>query len=91
MYKIAAENLQALFQKIAADQDLYLPVKVSDQVNFKAWSEDAEVCLDTLKTVKSPKDAFFPQSENLYTCKKEEKNISIEHRHYRKRTLLCSE
>ena len=60
------------------DQDLYLPVKVSDQVNFKAWSEDAEVCLDTLKTVKSPKDAFFPQSENLYTCKKEEKNISIE-------------
>ena len=69
MYKIAAENLQALFQKIAADQDLYLPVKVSDQVNFKAWSEDAEVCLDTLKTVKSPKDAFFPQSENLYTCK----------------------
>ena len=91
MYKIAAENLQALFQKIAADQDLYLPVKVSDQVNFKAWSEDAEVCLDTLKTVKSPKDAFFPQSENLYTCKKEEKNISLSHRHYRKKNLLCSE
>ena len=92
MYKIAAENLQALFQKIAADQDLYLPVKVSDQVNFKAWSEDAEVCLDTLKTVKSPKDAFFPQSENLYTCKKEgEEYLPLSHRHYRKRTLLCSE
>ena len=78
MYKIAAENLQALFQKIAADQDLYLPVKVGDQVNFRAWSQDAEVCLDTLKTVKSPKDAFFPQSENLYTCEKEGKNITIE-------------
>ena len=78
MYKIAAENLQALFQKIAADQDLYLPVKVSDQVNFRAGSQDAEVCLDTLKTVKSPKDAFFPQSENLYTCEKEGKNITIE-------------
>ena len=78
MYKIAAENLQALFRKIAADQDLYLPVKVSDQVNFRAWSQDAEVCLDTLKTVKSPKDAFFPQSENLYTCEKEGKNITIE-------------
>ena len=76
MYKIAAENLQALFQKIAADQDLYLPVKVSDQVNFKAWSEDAEVCLDTLKTVKSPKDAFFPQSENLYTCEERRRRIS---------------
>ena len=31
-----------------------------------------------LKTVKSPKDAFFPQSENLYTCEKEGKNITIE-------------
>ena len=75
MYKIAVENLPALFRKIAADQELYLPVKVSEQVNFKAWSEDAEVSLETLKTVKSPKDAFFPQSENLYTCKKDGKNI----------------
>ena len=31
----------------------------------------------TLKTVKSPKDAFFPQSENLYTCEKEGKNIKV--------------
>ena len=59
MYKIAVENLPALFRKIAADQELYLPVKVSEQVNFKAWSEDAEVALETLKTVKSPKDAFL--------------------------------
>ena len=78
MYKIAVENLPALFRKIAADQELYLPVKVSEQVNFKAWSEDAEVSLETLKTVKSPKDAFFPQSENLYACKKDGKNISID-------------
>ena len=89
MYKIAAENLQALFQKIAADQDLYLPVKVSDQVNFRAWSQDAEVCLDTLKTVKSPKDAFFPQSENLYTCKKDEKNISIEPQALQEKKFRC--
>ena len=41
MYKIAAENLQALFQKIAADQDLYLPVKVSDQVNFRSLNQNA--------------------------------------------------
>ena len=65
MYKTAKENLAALFQLIAGTQELYLPVKVSGQVNFRAWSEDAEVALDTLKTVKSPKDAFFPQSEDL--------------------------
>ena len=75
MYKIAKENLSALFRMIAASQDLYLPVKVCGQVNFKAWSEDAEVDLDTLKTVKSPKDAFFPQNENLYTVTKENKKL----------------
>ena len=65
MYKIAKENLPALFQKIAEEQELILPVKVSGQANFVVWTKDAEVDLDTLKTVKSPKDAFFPQSENL--------------------------
>jgi heterodisulfide reductase subunit C len=78
MYKIAKENLSALFQLIAGQQELYLPVRVSGQVNFKAWTEDAQVDLDALKSVKSPKDAFFPQSENLYTVKKEGKKLHIE-------------
>ncbi len=77
MYKIAKENLSALFRLITENQELYLPVKTAGQVNFAPWSEDAEVSLETLKTVKSPKDAFFPQSENLYTCNKENNKISI--------------
>ena len=78
MYKIAKENLSALFQLIAETRELYLPVKTAGQTNFAAWSEDAEVDLDTLKTVKSAKDAFFPQSEGLYTVKKEGKKMSVE-------------
>ncbi len=78
MYKIARENLTALFQKIAAEQELYLPVRNEGQVNFGVWTEDAEVDIDTLKSVKSPKDAFFPQSETLYTCVKDGKKLSIE-------------
>lgn len=78
MYKIAKENLPALFRLIAGEQELYLPVRINGQVNFAAWKEDAEVDLDTLKTVKSPKDAFFPQSENLYTCVREGKKIKVE-------------
>lgn len=78
MYKIAKENLPALFRLLAEKQELYLPIKINGQVNFAAWSEDAEVDLDTLKTVKSPKDAFFPQSENLYTCVREGKKIKVE-------------
>ncbi len=77
MYQIAKNDLPALFQKIAEVKDLYLPVRVADQVNFQAYTEDADVALETLKTVKSPKDAFFPQSETLYTCNKEENKISI--------------
>ena len=78
MYKIKKENLSTLFQKIAENQELYLPVKVADQVNFGVWSEEADVDLETLKTVKSPKDAFFPQSENLYTCVRDGKKLSVE-------------
>ena len=78
MYKIAKENLSALFRLIAESQELYLPVKTAEQVNFGVWSEDAQVDLDTLKSVKSPKNAFFPQSETLYTCVKEGKKIQIE-------------
>ena len=78
MYKIAKENLTALFRLMAEDKALYLPVNNAGQVNFAAWTEDAEVDLDTLKSVKSPKDAFFPQSENLYTCYKDGKKIKIE-------------
>ena len=78
MYKIAKENLTALFQLMAAEREIYVPVNNGGQVNFAAWTEEAEVDLDTLKSVKSPKDAFFPQSENLYTCYRDGKKIKIE-------------
>ncbi len=77
MYKIAKENLSALFRRISETNELYLPVNSAGQTNFGAWSEAAEVDLTTLKTVKSAKDAFFPQSENLYTCTTEDKKIKI--------------
>lgn len=77
MYKIAKENLSALFQKIAEDKELYLPVKTAGQTNFKVWTEEAETDFETLKTVKSPKDVFFPQCENLYTVRRDGKKLSI--------------
>lgn len=78
MYKIAKENLPALFRLMAEEKEIYAPVNNGGQVNFAAWTEDAQVDLDTLKSVKSPKDAFFPQSENLYNCYKDGKKIKIE-------------
>ena len=58
MYKIEKENLEALFRKIAESQDLILPIKKAGQTNFGLWNEGEEADLETLKTVKSGKDAF---------------------------------
>ncbi len=78
MLKMQKSELSALFGLIAGEQELFLPIKKANQVNFGLWTEDAEVALDTLKTVKSPKDVFFPQSETLYTCVRDGKKIKIE-------------
>ena len=77
MKRICVEKLNDLYAAIGAKQSLILPIKQAGQTNFGLWTEDAQVDLQTLKTVKSPKDAFFPQSENLYTCYKDGKKISI--------------
>ncbi|MFI3172887.1 MAG: 4Fe-4S dicluster domain-containing protein [Eubacteriales bacterium] len=78
MFKIAQNNLAALFSLINESQELYVPIKMENQVNFAAWDEEVEVDLTTLNSVKSPKDAFFPQSETLYTCKKNGSTFTVE-------------
>ena len=78
MYKIAKSNLPELYKAIAGSKELYLPLENAGLVNFGPWSEDCTPDIETLKSVKSPKDVFFPQSENLYTCQKEGKNIKID-------------
>ena len=77
MYKIQKENLSALYAAMAAKNDLFLPVKTAGQVNFGLWTEEADVSIETLKTVKSAKDIFFPQSESLYQVRRQEGKLEI--------------
>mgnify|MGYP004568173895 FL=1 len=77
MYRIAKEKLPALCAAIAAENDLFLPVKTAGKTNFALWTAECAPDLDTLKTVKSPKDVFFPQSENLYTCANDAGRLSV--------------
>ena len=77
MFKIKKENLNDLYAKISESMGLYLPIKKAGEVNYHVWGEGKEVSLETLKTVRSPKDAFFPQSENMMKFKTEGKNIEI--------------
>ena len=78
MYKIQKSNLPKLYAAIAEKMDLFLPIKTAGQVNFGLYSDGCEADIDTLKTVKSGKDIFFPQSEVLYKVRKEEGKFAIE-------------
>ena len=77
MKKIAMASLNALFARIAADKKLYLPIEKAGKVDFYEWNEGEKVRLDALKTVKSAKDVFFPQVENLLKFRVEGKSIEI--------------
>ena len=71
MYSISKEKLNALYGAIAESYDLFMPLKAADQTNYGFWKEGAEGDIDTLKTIRSGKDAFFPQVEQLYTVNRE--------------------
>lgn len=56
---------------------LFMPLKSGEQTNYGCYDGTAAFDLDTLKTVKSPKDVFFPQSENMMKFRTEGKKIDI--------------
>ena len=76
MRKIAVNNLDSLFAAIASEYKLYIPVDTDAGAKFSEWSEGVKLS-DALNTVRSAKDFFFPQTENLVDFKVEGKNIEI--------------
>ncbi len=78
MYKFSKNDIDSLLKRICISQDVFVPVRNADKVNYALYNENSAVDLETLKTVKSGKDLFFPQSETLYTCRKDGKKISVE-------------
>ena len=77
MKKLALSNLNSFYKAVNDSMKLYLPVENNCAVNFCEWSEGAKVNLDKM-TVKSAKDAFFPQCEDLSAFKKDGKHIIVE-------------
>ena len=77
MKKITKADLAALLRFIGENEALYIPGRVSGQTNYVRYNENTDVDLDTLKTVKSAKEVFFPQSETLYTVKTEDGKYRI--------------
>ena len=77
MLKISLSNLDSLFEKIAETKKLYMPIGKNDGTScFDEWQRGAKLST-ALNTVKSPKDFFFPQTEDLMRFKTEGKNIEV--------------
>ena len=78
MKKLSLAKLNDFFAAVAAKQALYLPVnnKVG-KAEYQKWAEDTEYAAAALNTVRSAKDFFFPQTENLMEFKMEGKSIEV--------------
>lgn len=76
MRKIALNQLDQLFAEIASAKTLYLPTDSKAGAKYTKWQQGA-VLSDALNTVRSAKDFFFPQTENLMDFKVEGKNIEV--------------
>ena len=77
MLKCSIDSLNSVFAEISKGATLYLPVDDKDgNAVYSKW-EEGTVWSNALNTVKSPKDFFFPQTEDLMEFKTSGKNIDI--------------
>ena len=76
MKKIAISQLSDLFNAISARQKLYIPADNKGQAQFLPYVEGMEMTKQ-LNTVRSAKDLFFPQTENIVGFEVAGKSVSI--------------
>ncbi|MBQ9718248.1 MAG: 4Fe-4S dicluster domain-containing protein, partial [Clostridia bacterium] len=77
MLKILRSQLDELFALIAEKETLYIPTDATAGIaQFKKWENGLKMS-DKLKTSRSAKDFFFPQTEDLVSFKKTGKKIDI--------------
>ena len=77
MYQISKDRLGELFARIASTEELILPLEKNGTSQYGKWTPEGEVRLDRLNTVRSAKDCFFPQTENLAAFKVQGKSITV--------------
>ncbi len=77
MLKCSIDSLNGVFAKIAENAKLYIPADNSEgKAVYTEWKDGLELS-NALNTVKSPKDFFFPQFEDIMKFKVEGKSIEI--------------
>lgn len=77
MLMMKTNKIDELFALISQNHALYLPVDNNDgAAEFTKWSDGVKLS-NKLNTLRSAKDFFFPQTENLVDFKMSGKNIEI--------------
>ena len=76
MFKCSLNDLGKVFELVAENSDLYIPVDTDNGSDYKKW-ESGMVMSNNLNTNRSPKDFFFPQTEDIVNFKVEGKQIEV--------------
>lgn len=76
MLRISIDKIDELFAAASAKQTLYIPADRDGNAEFTKWENGIRLS-NSLNTVRSAKDFFFPQTENLVDFKLKGKNIEI--------------
>ena len=77
MKKLSLAKLNDFFAAVAAKETLYLPVNNNvGKAEYKKWESGVEMS-SALNTVRSAKDFFFPQTENLMEFKMTGKSVEV--------------
>ena len=75
--KIKADDIYSLLALWSDNADVFVPADGDDgQARFEKWSQGIKVS-EAVNTVRSAKDFFFPQTENLVGFRLEGKKIDI--------------
>lgn len=77
MLKIAKSRLNEVFEAVSGSQTLFIPADRSDGASEYRKYESGMTLSNNLNTVRSAKDFFFPQTENLAEFKMEGKKIEV--------------
>ena len=77
MLKYNGSCFKELFSLITNSHELYMPIEAANQVGFSKWQPEANVRLDMLLTVTSPKNFFFRDVEDLSAFKLQGMSIEI--------------
>ena len=78
---IRRDALTGLFsQWLAEGKQILAPKKIGDKIDFAPVTTLAEVSLDQVQTVQSPKTAVFPRVEELFSFKSKDGRVEIRER-----------